>query len=105
MRELNVLDFNWVTRETSPVQSLKATLAIARRAEALGYGRMWIGEHHIRSNACGSPQILAAVLASTTKRIRIGIGACRDDDRYRSSTRSDVGRLQHIRRSPLSISR
>jgi luciferase family oxidoreductase group 1 len=72
---LNVLDFSWVTRQASPVQSLKATLSIARRAESLGYHRVWVGEHHVRSNACGSPQVLAAILASTTRQIRIGIGA------------------------------
>ena len=72
---LDVLDFSWVTRQRSPVQSLKETLAISRRAESLGYHRVWVGEHHIQSNACGSPQVLAAILASTTKQIRIGIGA------------------------------
>lgn len=72
---LSVLDFSWVTPQRSPVQSLKETLAISRRAENLGYHRVWVGEHHIRSNACGSPQVFAAILASTTRHIRIGIGA------------------------------
>jgi luciferase family oxidoreductase group 1 len=73
--QLGMLDFSWVNHDQSPVQALKDTVAVAQRAEALGYGRYWLGEHHVEGHACGSPQIFAALLAASTKRIRIGIGA------------------------------
>jgi luciferase family oxidoreductase group 1 len=73
--QLGLLDFSWVNEDQSPVQALKDTVAVAQRAEALGYARYWLGEHHVEGHACGSPQIFAALLAASTKRIRIGIGA------------------------------
>jgi luciferase family oxidoreductase group 1 len=73
--KLGVLDFSWVESGQSPARALRDTFAVARQAEALGYARLWVGEHHVAHHASGSPQILAAVLAATTKRIRIGVGA------------------------------
>src|SRR5258708_4592852 len=73
--QLGLLDFSWVNGNHSPLQALKDTVAVAQRAETLGYARYWLGEHHVEGHACGSPQILATLLAASTKRIRIGIGA------------------------------
>jgi luciferase family oxidoreductase group 1 len=72
---LSLLDFNWVNAGQSATQSLRDTFEIAKRADALGYSRFWIGEHHLESHASGSPQVLAGILGASTRRIRIGIGA------------------------------
>jgi len=72
---LGLLDFSWVNDGQSPAEALWDTLAVAQRAETLGYSRYWLGEHHLEGHASGSPQVLAAVLAAKTRRIRIGIGA------------------------------
>jgi luciferase family oxidoreductase group 1 len=72
---LGLLDFSWVRDEQSPAEALSDTLALAEHAEALGFSRYWIGEHHLDGHACGSPQVLAALLAASTRRIRIGVGA------------------------------
>jgi luciferase family oxidoreductase group 1 len=72
---LGLLDFGWVNPGQSPVQALSDTFAVAKRAEALGYSRYWLGEHHVEQHVCGSPQILAGVLAASTRRIRVGVGA------------------------------
>jgi len=72
---LGLLDFSWVRDDQSPAEALSDTLALAEHSEALGYSRYWIGEHHLEGHACGSPQVLAALLAASTRRIRIGVGA------------------------------
>jgi luciferase family oxidoreductase group 1 len=72
---LGLLDFSWVNDDQSPIQALRDTLSVAQHAESLGFSRYWIGEHHLEGHACGSPQVLAGLLAASTKHIRIGIGA------------------------------
>ncbi len=72
---LGLLDFSWVRGEQSPAEALADTLALAEAADALGLSRYWIGEHHLDGHACGSPQVLATLLAASTRRIRVGVGA------------------------------
>jgi len=51
-------------------------------ADALGYARLWLGEHHSNSWQCTNPLLLGALLAATSGGIRIGSGGvCLD---YRS---------------------
>jgi luciferase family oxidoreductase group 1 len=46
------------------------------QAEALGFSRFWLGEHHTFASPFGeSPELLLPVLAGTTKTIQVGIGA------------------------------
>lgn len=71
---LSLLDFSWA-HNCQPAEALRDTLAVGVRAEALGYSRYWLGEHHVEGHASGSPQVLAGILAASTKRMRIGIGA------------------------------
>ena len=48
-------------------------LSLARHAEALGYHRYWLAEHHNTAAIAGSaPEILIAAIAATTTRIRVG---------------------------------
>ncbi|MGW4029830.1 MsnO8 family LLM class oxidoreductase [Streptomyces sp. NPDC004838] len=72
---IGLLDFSWAWTSRSPGEALRDTLALGARAEELGYSRYWLGEHHVEGHACGSPQILAGVLAAATDRIRVGVGA------------------------------
>jgi luciferase family oxidoreductase group 1 len=61
-----VVDFGW---------SVHATELVAK-AEALGFERYWIGEHHTPRQT-GNPLLLASLLAGTTERIRVGpAGIC-----------------------------
>ena len=73
--KLGVLDFGWVSPGRSAAESLSDSFTAARRAEAVGYSRVWLGEHHLEGHTSGSPQVLAGVLAASTRRIRVGIGA------------------------------
>ena len=72
---LSVLDKSPVVRGETPGDALRRTVALARRAEALGYHRFWVAEHHNTPDlASSSPEVLLAHLAARTERIRIGSG-------------------------------
>ncbi|KKC36672.1 alkane 1-monooxygenase [Devosia epidermidihirudinis] len=72
---LSVLDKSPVVRGESPTDALNRTVALARRAEALGYSRFWVAEHHNTPDlASSSPEVLLAFLAAHTRTIRIGSG-------------------------------
>ncbi|WP_237565420.1 MsnO8 family LLM class oxidoreductase [Ornithinimicrobium cavernae] len=64
------------TRDGEPVgAALHATIERARRAEALGFHRFWVAEHHaVPGIASGSPPVLMAAIAARTARIRVGSG-------------------------------
>jgi luciferase family oxidoreductase group 1 len=72
---LSVLDQSPIVHGASPRDAVHATIALARRAEELGYHRYWLAEHHaLPSLADASPEILLARLTSETSTIRLGTG-------------------------------
>lgn len=64
------------TRAGEPTsRALRDTVERARRAEELGFGRIWVAEHHaVPGIASGSPPLLMAAIAARTARIRVGSG-------------------------------
>jgi luciferase family oxidoreductase group 1 len=73
--KLSVLDQSPIIAGHSAAQALQETLKLARRADALGYHRYWLAEHHaIAALADPCPEILLARLGAETQRIRIGSG-------------------------------
>lgn len=55
--------------------ALRDTVALAGAAEALGYSRYWLAEHHNTTGLAGTaPEVLAARVASATSTIRVGAG-------------------------------
>ncbi|MDE2005657.1 MAG: LLM class flavin-dependent oxidoreductase [Rhodospirillales bacterium] len=73
MLRLSVLDQSTVVTGRSPDASIRESLALARHAEALGYARYWVAEHHNSASIAGTaPEVLLAALAATTTRIRLG---------------------------------
>ena len=72
---LSVLDQSPIIRGHDARRAIDETLALARRAEALGYYRYWLAEHHaIAALADPCPEVLVARLGAETKRLRIGTG-------------------------------
>jgi len=72
---LSVLDLAIVNEGGSSAGALASTTALAQRAEALGYQRFWVAEHHnMPSVASTTPPVLMAHLAASTDRIRVGSG-------------------------------
>ncbi|WP_433954881.1 MsnO8 family LLM class oxidoreductase [Janibacter indicus] len=64
------------TRAGEPTAlALHDTVERARRAEELGFDRIWVAEHHaVPGIASGSPPLLMAAIAARTERIRVGSG-------------------------------
>jgi luciferase family oxidoreductase group 1 len=72
---LSVLDQSPVISGLGARRALEETIALARRADELGYHRYWLAEHHaIAALADPCPEILVARLGAETKRIRVGTG-------------------------------
>jgi luciferase family oxidoreductase group 1 len=72
---LSVLDLSPVPTGTRPSQALHETLELARTAEAAGYHRFWLAEHHnIPSVVSSSPEVMIAAVAAATSTIRVGSG-------------------------------
>ena len=72
---LSVLDQSPIVRGHDARRAIEETLALARRADELGYHRYWLAEHHaIAALADPCPEMLVARLGAETKRLRIGTG-------------------------------
>ncbi|WGH82937.1 MsnO8 family LLM class oxidoreductase [Auritidibacter ignavus] len=72
---LSILDRANTRTGAPPAQILHEVIHRAQRAEALGYHRFWVAEHHAVPGIAGSaPTLLMAALAQATDTIRIGSG-------------------------------
>lgn len=71
--KLSVLDQSVARVGLPQDQSIRDTVALAERCEALGYERFWVSEHHNIPAIVGSaPEVVMAAIAARTQRIRIG---------------------------------
>ncbi|HET8930769.1 MAG TPA: LLM class flavin-dependent oxidoreductase [Acidimicrobiales bacterium] len=72
---LSMLDLAIVSAGRTSVDALAATTAVAKRADALGFKRFWVAEHHnMASVASTTPPVLMAHLAAVTEQIHVGSG-------------------------------
>jgi luciferase family oxidoreductase group 1 len=72
---LSVLDLIPIGKGSTAAQALATTVELASRADALGYTRYWIAEHHNTGGlASSAPEIAIALVGRATQRIRIGSG-------------------------------
>jgi luciferase family oxidoreductase group 1 len=75
MTPLSVLDLAPISSGRSTHDALQESIALAQHVERLGYGRVWVAEHHgMPGIASSSPAVLIAALAAATSRIRVGSG-------------------------------
>jgi luciferase family oxidoreductase group 1 len=56
-------------------QALEHTIALAEAAEAAGFSRFCVAEHHVEDASHSTPAILVAAIAARTRRITVGSGA------------------------------
>ncbi|HUQ74888.1 MAG TPA: LLM class flavin-dependent oxidoreductase [Burkholderiales bacterium] len=72
---LSVLDQSPIISDQGARRALEETLALAKRADELGYYRYWLAEHHaIAALGDPCPEVLLARLGRETQNIRIGTG-------------------------------
>lgn len=70
---LAVLDFVGIEYGESASSALAGAVSVAQAAEAAGYRRYWVSEHHnMHSLACSAPELLIAHVGAFTERIRVG---------------------------------
>lgn len=80
MRQLSsipfsVLDLAPVPEGSGVADSFRNTLELAQHAEALGYRRFWLAEHHnMEGIASSATAVLISHVAGGTKTIRVGAG-------------------------------
>ena len=75
MIPLSVLDLSVVTTATKPAAALRNSIDLARHADALGFTRYWLAEHHnLASVASPAPDLMIGQIAAVTKNIRVGSG-------------------------------
>ncbi len=72
---LSVLDLSPISTGSTPQQALRNTVDLARHAEAWGYRRFWVAEHHFVAVASSAPTTLIALIAAATDSIRVGSAA------------------------------
>lgn len=72
---LSILDQSPIRKGGTPQEALRASIELAQAAERLGYTRYWVAEHHNSPTLAGSaPELLVALIAEHTSRIRVGSG-------------------------------
>jgi luciferase family oxidoreductase group 1 len=75
MIPLSILDLSVVTTGTKPAAALRNSIDLARYADALGFTRYWLAEHHnLASVASPAPDLMIGQIAAVTKNIRVGSG-------------------------------
>ena len=72
---LGVLDQSPIPEGSVGPAALANTIDLARHAEALGYHRYWVAEHHATPALAGpSPEVLMGPVAAATTVLRVGSG-------------------------------
>jgi luciferase family oxidoreductase group 1 len=72
---LSILDLAPIARGGTASDSFAASVALAQRAEELGYERVWYAEHHnMPSIASSATSVLIAHIGAQTQSIRLGAG-------------------------------
>lgn len=72
---LSVLDLAFIPEGATPGQALANSVGLARHAEALGYRRFWLAEHHNMTGiASAATAVVIGHVAAGTSRIRVGAG-------------------------------
>lgn len=71
----SILDLAFIPAGGTASEAYAGSVALAQKAEALGYTRIWYAEHHnIPTIASSATSVLIAHVAAHTKRIRLGAG-------------------------------
>ncbi|MFD7509018.1 LLM class flavin-dependent oxidoreductase [Streptomyces sp. NPDC059853] len=94
---LSVLDLVPVVSGSTPGQALRRTIDLARHAEAAGYRRYWVAEHHLADGVASSaPELVIGQVAGATTRIRVGSAAVQLGHRTALSVVEQFGTLDAL---------
>jgi luciferase family oxidoreductase group 1 len=69
----SVLDQSPASAGSGEDLAIRNSIELAQDCDRLGYERFWLSEHHNAASVVGTaPEVLAAAIAATTRRIRVG---------------------------------
>jgi hypothetical protein len=75
MPPFSILDLAPVPEGGTPADALHNSLWLAQKAEALGYRRFWLAEHHgMAGIASAATSVVIGFVAGGTRTIRVGSG-------------------------------
>ena len=75
MVALSVLDLSPIASGSTAGETLWRSVDLAEHAEALGFARYWVAEHHnAGAVASSAPEILIGQIAARTRAMRVGAG-------------------------------
>ncbi len=75
MQHFSLLDLSPVPEGATVAEALANTTDLARHAEALGFHRFWLAEHHnMPGIASAATAVVIGHVAAATRRIRVGAG-------------------------------
>src|SRR4051812_44002772 len=91
---LSVLDLVPISSGATASEAIANTVDLARSAEAAGYQRYWIAEHHLNPGVAGTcPALVMSLVAGATNRLRVGSGAVQTGHRTPLSIVEEFGLL------------
>ena len=93
MTELGVLDLCPIRSGGTAKDALEESADLARAAEAAGYRRFWLAEHHFAAMASSAPAVVAAHVLAQTSSIRVGAGAVQLSQRVAARVAEEWGTL------------
>lgn len=74
-KSLSILDLCPILSGGDATSTFKDSVELAQAAEAMGYQRYWLAEHHnMEGIGSSAPEVLIAHIAQATKKIRVGSG-------------------------------
>lgn len=72
---ISILELAIVSEGSNTTETLQKTKELAQLADALGYNRFWLAEHHNMAHVASTATVvLIGFIASETKNIRVGSG-------------------------------
>lgn len=71
----SLLDLVFINKDSNAKTAYENSIRFAKKADELNYKRLWIAEHHnMPAIASAATSVVIGLLASQTKRIRVGAG-------------------------------
>jgi luciferase family oxidoreductase group 1 len=101
---LSVLDLSPVSSGATVGDALRSSIALAQRAETLGFHRYWVAEHHnMPGIASSSPAVLLAHLAMATSTMRLGSGGVMLPNHAPLAIAEQFGMLEALHRGRIDL--
>ncbi len=94
---LTVLDLVPIASHSNAPEAVQRSIDLARQAEAYGYRRYWVAEHHLNPGVAGtSPPLIISLLAAATSTIRVGSGGVQMGHRTPLAVVEEFGLLDSV---------